>query len=97
MFRHERPQKGRYRQFTQFGAEFFGNSSYTDDIDILLLTTKIFEKLDLLDIELTINTIGSDVDRKKYSQELATYLNSHSEELSDTQRNTLSKNPHEVT
>ena len=93
MFRHERPQKGRYRQFTQFGAEFFGNSSYTDDIDILLLTTKIFEKLDLLDIELTINTIGSDVDRKKYSQELATYLNSHSEELSDTQRNTLSKNP----
>ena len=93
MFRYERPQKGRYRQFTQFGAEFFGNSSYTDDIDILLLITKIFEKLDLLDIELTINTIGSDVDRKKYSQELATYLNSHSEELSDTQRNTLSKNP----
>ena len=93
MFRHERPQKGRYRQFTQFGAEFFGNASYMDDIDILLLTKKIFEKLDLLDIELTINTIGSDVDRKKYSQELATYLNSYSEELSDTQRNTLSKNP----
>jgi histidyl-tRNA synthetase len=93
MFRHERPQKGRYRQFTQFGAEFFGNASYTDDIDILLLITKIFEKLDLLDIKLTINTIGSDVDRKKYSQELATYLNSHIEELSDTQRNTLSKNP----
>jgi histidyl-tRNA synthetase len=68
MFRHERPQKGRYRQFTQFGAEFFGNASYTDDIDILLLITKIFEKLDLLDIKLTINTIGSDVDRKKYSQ-----------------------------
>ena len=93
MFRHERPQKGRYRQFTQFGAEFFGDATYTDDIDLLLLITKIFEKLNLLDIELSINTIGSAVDRKKYSQELATYFHSCSEELSDTQRNTLSKNP----
>ena len=93
MFRHERPQKGRYRQFTQFGAEFFGDSSYLDDIDLLLLITKIFEKLNLLDIELSINTIGSADDRKKYSQELASYFHSCSEDLSDTQRNTLSKNP----
>ena len=93
MFRHERPQKGRYRQFTQFGAEFFGDTSYTDDIDLLLLITKVFNELNLLDIELSINTIGSAVDRKKYAQELTTYFNSYSEELSDTQRNTLNKNP----
>ena len=93
MFRHERPQKGRYRQFTQFGAEFFGDASYTSDIDLILLITKIFEKLNLLDIKLSINTIGTAVDRKKYSQELTTYFHSYSEELSDTQRGTLSKNP----
>ena len=93
MFRHERPQKGRYRQFSQFGVEFFGDAGYTDDIDLLLLITKIFEKLNLLDIELSINTIGSALDRKKYSQVLAKYFDSCSEELSDTQRNTLSKNP----
>jgi histidyl-tRNA synthetase len=93
MFRHERPQKGRYRQFTQFGAEFFGDTSYTNDIDLILLITNIFEKLNLLDIKLSINTIGTAVDRKKYSQELATYFHSCSEELSDAQHDTLSKNP----
>jgi len=93
MFRHERPQKGRYRQFTQFGAEFFGDTSYTNDIDLILLITKIFEKLNLLDIELSINTIGTAVDRKKYSQELAAYFHSCSEELSDAQHDTLNKNP----
>ncbi len=93
MFRHERPQKGRYRQFTQFGAEFFGDTSYTNDIDLILLITKIFEKLNLLDIKLSINTIGTAVDRKKYSQELVTYFHSCSEELSDAQHDTLSKNP----
>jgi len=93
MFRHERPQKGRYRQFTQFGVEFFGDTSYTNDIDLILLTTKIFEKLNLLDIKLSINTIGTAVDRKKYSQELAIYFHSCSEELSDAQHDTLSKNP----
>ena len=93
MFRHERPQKGRYRQFTQFGVEFFGDTSYTNDIDLILLITKVFEKLNLLDIKLSINTIGTAVDRKKYSKELTTYFQSFSEELSDTQLNTLSKNP----
>ena len=93
MFRHERPQKGRYRQFTQFGAEFFGDTSYTNDIDLILLITKVFEKLNLLDIKLSINTIGTAFDRKKYSQELATYFHSCSEELSDAQHDTLSKNP----
>ena len=93
MFRHERPQKGRYRQFTQFGVEFFGDTSYTNDIDLILLITKVFEKLNILDIKLSINTIGTAVDRKKYSKELTTYFQSFSEELSDTQLNTLSKNP----
>ena len=93
MFRHERPQKGRYRQFTQFGTEFFGDASCNDDIDLLLVIKKIFEKLNLTDIELTINTIGSAADRRNYSQELITYFKSYNEELSDAQRNTLIKNP----
>ena len=93
MFRHERPQKGRYRQFTQFGAEFFGDSSIRDDIDLLLLVSKVFEKLNLLHIELSINSIGSAIDRKKYSHELANYFNLHKKELSDSQLTTLANNP----
>jgi len=93
MFRHERPQKGRYRQFTQFGVEFFGDSSTKDDIDLLLLVSKIFEKLNLVDIELSINSIGSAADRKNYSQELTEYFNLYNKELSDSQLNTLVNNP----
>ena len=93
MFRHERPQRGRYRQFTQFGVEFFGDSSTKDDIDLLLLVSKIFEKLNLTDIELSINSIGSATDREKYSQELVKYFVLHNEELSESERNTLANNP----
>jgi histidyl-tRNA synthetase len=93
MFRHERPQKGRYRQFTQFGVEFFGDSSTKDDIDLLLLVSKVFEKLNLVDIELSINSIGSATDREKYSQALTTYFNLHNKEFSDSQLITLANNP----
>ena len=67
MFRHERPQKGRYRQFNQFGVEFFGETSFLEDIDLLVLCEKLFKTINLSDIELSINTIGSANDRKKYS------------------------------
>lgn len=93
MFRHERPQKGRYRQFTQLGVEFYGDESIHDDIDLLLLTSNLFHKLDLNDINLHLNTIGSTDDREKYSIKLIEYFHKYKKTLSDVQKKTLSKNP----
>ena len=93
MFRHERPQKGRYRQFHQFGVEFFGESSYLEDIDLLMLCEKLFRTIKLNDIKLYLNTIGSSVDRKKYSQDLYEYFMKNSKNLTDQQKTTASINP----
>jgi len=93
MFRHERPQKGRYRQFSQFGVEFFGENSFLEDIDLLLLCEKLFKIIKLHDIKLSLNSIGSAVDRKNYSLDLQDYFNKHSKELTDQQKNTALVNP----
>ena len=93
MFRHERPQKGRYRQFNQFGVEFFGESSFYDDIDLLLLCQKLFSLIKLNDIKLSLNTIGSAADRQKYSRDLSDYFIKNSKDLNDQQKTTASINP----
>tara|TARA_B100001057_G_scaffold308066_1_gene308168 strand:- start:1876 stop:3144 length:1269 start_codon:yes stop_codon:yes gene_type:complete len=93
MFRHERPQKGRYRQFQQFGVEFFGENSFLEDIDLLMLCQKLFEIIKLNDIQLSLNTIGSSNDRKNYSQDLRDYYIKNSKELTDQQKITASINP----
>ncbi len=93
MFRHERPQKGRYRQFSQFGVEFFGEESFTEDIDLLLLSKNIFENLNLKDIDLFINSIGTSNDRNKYSDILQTYFKGYSKNVTEQQLNILIKNP----
>lgn len=93
MFRHERPQKGRYRQFTQLGVEFYGNKSCHDDIDLLSLTSNLFQKLELTNITLHLNTIGSSNDREIYSNKLIEYFSKYEKNLTDDQKKTLSKNP----
>tara|TARA_Y100000768_G_scaffold374027_1_gene343320 strand:- start:4753 stop:6015 length:1263 start_codon:yes stop_codon:yes gene_type:complete len=93
MFRHERPQKGRYRQFNQFGVEFFGEESFSEDIDLLLLCDKFFKIIKLTDVKLFINSIGSVDDRKKYSLALKDYFMKNSKMLTDQQRKTLLVNP----
>lgn len=93
MFRHERPQKGRYRQFTQFGVEFFGESSFTEEIDLILLSKLIFDKLKIDDIQLNVNTIGSLESRKAYTVSLTNYLKQHTNKLSESQIQTLKSNP----
>ena len=93
MFRHERPQKGRYRQFSQFGVEFFGEKSFMEDVDLLLLSDKFFENIKLDDVKLSINTIGSTEDRNKYSQSLKEYFIKYSSDLTEQQRTTVSINP----
>jgi histidyl-tRNA synthetase len=93
MFRHERPQKGRYRQFTQFGVEFYGDQSYHDDIDLLLFISNLFIKLDINDIKLHLNTIGCNDDRQRYSSKLIEYFSRYENHFTDEQQKTLSKNP----
>ena len=93
MFRHERPQKGRYRQFTQLGVEFYGDQSYYDDIDLLLFIFSLFKKIDLSGVKLHINTIGSNDDRNKYSGKLLEYFNRYDNNFTNEQKKTLSKNP----
>ena len=93
MFRHERPQKGRYRQFTQFGVEFYGDQSYHDDIDLLLFISNLFIKLDINDIKLHLNTIGCNDDRQRYSSKLIEYFSRYENHFTDEQKKTLSKNP----
>ena len=93
MFRHERPQKGRYRQFTQFGVEFYGDQSYHDDIDLLLFISNLFIKLDINDIKLHLNTIGCNDDRQRYSSKLIEYFSKYENHFTDEQKKTLSKNP----
>ena len=93
MFRHERPQKGRYRQFTQFGVEFMGDNSIHEDIDLLLMSKMFFEEIKIDKLELNINSLGSSEDRIKYSQDLQLYFNNYSDSFSEQQKNTIKNNP----
>ena len=93
MFRHERPQKGRYRQFTQFGVEFMGNESIHEDIDLLLMSKIFFDVIKLDNLKLNINSLGLAEDRNKYSQDLQSYFNNYHESFTDQQINTIKNNP----
>ena len=93
MYRHERPQKGRYRQFTQFGVEFIGDESIYEDIDLLLMSKMFFEEIQLDKIILNINTLGIAEDRNKYSHALQSYFNNYPNSFSDQQKDTIKNNP----
>ncbi|KAJ1679409.1 hypothetical protein EV182_002113 [Spiromyces aspiralis] len=88
MFRHERPQRGRLRQFTQVGIEVFGHAYPSADIECIAVGMKLLQNLGLGDsIELKINSLGNAETRAKYRGELRKYLEDYREELSaDSQR-----------
>ena len=74
MYRYEKMQKGRYREFSQFGVEMFGSSSYLADIETIKVSYELLKRLNLADkIELTINSIGCKECRSKYIQKLKEY------------------------
>jgi len=94
MFRHERPQKGRYRQFHQFGVEAFGMPGPDIDVEVLQVAATLWNELGLTDhLTLEINNIGSTDDRKKYSHALTSYLSTKIEKLDDDARNRMHTNP----
>ncbi len=80
MFRHERPQKGRYRQFHQMGVEAFGLKGPEIDVEILLLATRLWRALGIQDqLVLQLNTLGSSASRAHYRQALVEYFNNNYE------------------
>ncbi len=94
MFRHERPQKGRYRQFFQFGLEAFGFVSAHIDIEILAFCQRLWQELGLSDkIKLQINCLGTPEVRVNYKQELVKYFTDNLASLDEDSKNRLSKNP----
>lgn len=93
-FRHERPQKGRYRQFHQFGVEAFGMEGPDIDAEIILMTANILKKLGLLPhTTLQLNSLGSAAARAMYREHLVSYLTQHQEALDDDSKRRLSTNP----
>ena len=92
-FRHERPQAGRLREFHQFGLEMAGSPAPTADAEIILLAKTLLDRLGLKNIELHINSIGCPTCRAKYHEALKAYFEPHKDELCDTCKDRLVKNP----
>lgn len=94
MFRHERPQKGRLRQFHQLGVEAFGMSNPAVDVEIILLAKRILDQLGLAeDITLEINTLGTFEQRAAYQRELVAFFEAHHDQLDEDSQHRLYKNP----
>ncbi|MCY4183200.1 MAG: histidine--tRNA ligase, partial [Gammaproteobacteria bacterium] len=94
MFRRERPQKGRYRQFHQFGVEAFGMAGPDIDAEIIELSQALWRRLGLAGaLTLELNNIGSAEDRKRYSAVLSEYLAARAEEIDPAARARIHSNP----
>ncbi len=93
MFRHERPQKGRYRQFHQVGIETYGMSSADIDAELILMSARLWKMLGLKDIHLELNTLGTSESRKAYREVLVDYLNQHKTLLDEDSLRRLESNP----
>ena len=94
MFRYERPQKGRYRQFHQIGAEVFGIASPDIDAEMILVTARLFKNLGLSEhVTLNLNTLGSAEARSRFRKGLVDYLETVKDRLDDDSQNRLYSNP----
>ena len=93
MFRHERPQKGRYRQFHQLGAETFGVAGADIEAELILLAARFWKRLGLGDIELQINSLGSNNCRQKFRSILVEYFRDHYQQLDEDSQRRLETNP----
>jgi len=94
MFRHERPQKGRYRQFHQFGLEAFGIATPDIDAEIILLTSRLWRELGINEfVTLELNSLGSNEERANYRDALIDYLTEREELLDEDSKRRMHTNP----
>ncbi|GAB5470623.1 MAG: histidine--tRNA ligase [Rhodospirillales bacterium] len=94
MFRHERPQKGRQRQFHQIGVELFGVPQAAGDVEVIAAGARILEELGILaDTTLELNTLGDAESRQAYRRALIDYFQAHRASLSDDSLSRLERNP----
>ncbi len=92
-FRYERPQKGRYRQFHQIGAELIGGKGAESDVEILLMLVAFLGELGFADLKVLVNTVGDAESRSIYREKLKAYLLPLKESLSEDSRRRLETNP----
>jgi histidyl-tRNA synthetase len=93
MFRHERPQKGRYRQFHQFGVEAYGIATPDIDAELILISARLWRQIGLKGVRLELNTLGSNETRVNYKQILVEYLNKYIDLLDEDSLRRLETNP----
>lgn len=93
MFRHERPQKGRYRQFHQIGVEAFGMPGPDIDAELLAITARLWKILGLRNVRLEINTLGTPECRHVYRERLVEYFSAHHDALDEDSKRRLHTNP----
>jgi len=93
MFRHERPQKGRYRQFHQIGVEVFDLPGPDIDAELILMTARMWQALGLNNLRLELNTLGTVDNRKVYRSILHEYFSAHKDELDSDSITRLERNP----
>ena len=93
MFRHERPQKGRYRQFHQIGVETYGMPGPDIDAEVILISARIWQALGIPGLELQLNTLGTAEERADYRDELVRYFQANADQLDDDSQRRLEKNP----
>lgn len=92
-FRYERPQKGRQRQFHQYGAECIGSEYPESDAEIISLACNILNGININNYKVLINTLGNNSSREKYREELISYLSKHISDLSEDSQRRFSRNP----
>ncbi|MCH7314632.1 histidine--tRNA ligase [Acinetobacter sp. ANC 3882] len=94
MFRYEKPQKGRYRQFHQFGVETFGVATPDIDAELILLTARLWKHMGIADkVQLELNTLGETDERTEYRAALVEFLNQHKDALDEDSQRRLTTNP----
>lgn len=93
MFRYERPQAGRQRQFHQIGVELIGSADARADVEVIAIATEILQNLGLKNLTLQLNSVGNSNDRQKYKEALVNYLTPYQNELDQDSQERLNRNP----
>ena len=93
MFRHERPQRGRYRQFHQLGVEALGFKGPDVDVEQILMARRIFDELNILPLKLELNSLGNLEERREHRQALIAYFEAHQDVLDEDAKRRLYSNP----